>query len=950
MEFAAAFEALTGNPPFKWQARLFNDYFNKGELPSAIDLPTGLGKTSVMAIWLIARAQGAKLPRRLVYVVDRRAVVDQATAEAEKLRTALDGEASELKAGLGLTDKSLPISTLRGQFVDNRDWLADPCATAIVIGTVDMIGSRILFEGYGVSRKMRPYHAGLLGADALIVLDEAHLVPPFEKLLEAIESGNAADYEADRQRALGPRNAEHRKIIPPFRLLSLSATGKERKGARFQLVADDHADPVVKKRLNSRKMVSIEPLKEKQLLESVLADAAWALSENGCKPIRCLIYCDKREEAQKVFDKLSAQATPAKKSELAKATIELFTGARRFFEREGTIRQLASLGFIAGKTNESGKPAFLVATSAAEVGVDLDADHMVCDLVAWERMVQRLGRVNRRGEGDANVIIVDPGQPEPKKAGEPTDLAYKSLGVIRKLRTAGENGAHDASPAALLDLKQRSAGDKALFDAIEGATTPAPLRPALTRALVDAWSMTALDVHTGRPEIAPWLRGWIDKDGPQTAVVWRTHMPVRTKGGEASKKEVEEFFEAAPPHVSEKLEVETWAVVEWLVKRAAALSKVKEAAPDAADTAAEIDAIEHENAETDNEMPEPITRPLLQGGIVAFALTPAREFKQSFRLKEFDGEKKQKEALEKSLAGATLVIDARFSGLSGGLLKADDKTLPRTADDGGDWLPTGDALNEPLIKFRVRPFKDQQSVIEDPPDQSGDENWHKPFRFHTSRNEDGTPLSSLIVEKWRGASTKEDERSVSNPQSLAEHQSWAEEKAKAIATGVGLEGEHALALAIAARFHDEGKRAKRWQRAFKAPRDAAKFGIVGALAKTRGPIDQAILGHYRHEFGSLPYAEKDEAFKALNPDLQDLVLHLIAAHHGGARPVIDTRGCEHAPPSALQQRACDVALRFARLQKQWGPWGLAWWEALLRAADSQASRDNDEAARTAGRK
>jgi CRISPR-associated endonuclease/helicase Cas3 len=44
----------------------------------------------------------------------------------------------------------------------------------------------------------------------------------------------------------------------------------------------------------------------------------------------------------------------------------------------------------------------------------------------------------------------------------------------------------------------------------------------------------------------------------------------------------------------------------------------------------------------------------------------------------------------------------------------------------------------------------------------------------------------------------------------------------------------------------------------------------------------------------------------------------------------------------LEERARDVAMRFARLQKRWGPWGLAWWEALLRAADAQASRDNDE--------
>ena len=79
----------------------------------------------------------------------------------------------------------------------------------------------------------------------------------------------------------------------------------------------------------------------------------------------------------------------------------------------------------------------------------------------------------------------------------------------------------------------------------------------------------------------------------------------------------------------------------------------------------------------------------------------------------------------------------------------------------------------------------------------------------------------------------------------------------------------------------------------------------------------------------------------MGEEWRDLVLHIIAAHHGQARPVIATRGWEGAPPSALDERACEVALRFARLQKHWGPWGLAWWEALLRAADQQASRDND---------
>ncbi len=190
--FGDVFVALMGKRPFLWQCRLFRRFL-ESDIPSALDLPTGLGKTSVMAIWLLARALAREdvrkgIPRRLVYIVDRRAVVDQATEEAEKLRQAVNGDAAYLSEALGLGSGSLPISTLRGAYVDNREWLDNPAAPAIVVGTVDMIGSRLLFEGYGVSRKMRPYHAGLLGADTLIVLDEAHLVPPFEALLWQIAS------------------------------------------------------------------------------------------------------------------------------------------------------------------------------------------------------------------------------------------------------------------------------------------------------------------------------------------------------------------------------------------------------------------------------------------------------------------------------------------------------------------------------------------------------------------------------------------------------------------------------------------------------------------------------------------------------------------------------------------------------------------------------------------
>ena len=235
--------------------------------------------------------------------------------------------------------------------------------------------------------------------------------------------------------------------------------------------------------------------------------------------------------------------------------------------------------------------------------------------------------------------------------------------------------------------------------------------------------------------------------------------------------------------------------------------------------------------------------------------------------------------------------------------------------------------------FRVR--------RETTPSEPG-EDWRFEDEFVLSRDGEGNALEWLVVEHFMEAARREDARSIAKPQELAEHQDWTRREMLRIAKSVALPRPMANALAVAARLHDEGKKATRWQRAFKAPRDARRCGLTGPLAKTRGPIDQALLDGYRHEFGSLFYVERDLDFAALPSDLRDLVLHLVAAHHGFARPIIETRGCEDAPPSALEARARDVALRFSRLQKQWGPWGLAWLEALLRAADAQASRDNDE--------
>lgn len=953
--FTENFFRLTGySSPMLWQKRLFGRFVN-GVIPQAIDLPTGLGKTSVMAIWLIALARQAEtgnvnLPRRLVYVVDRRAVVDQATEEAEKLRDALNcndtpqsraahlkelqgdekkqalSALSALKGYLGFAEQEkLPISTLRGAHVDNREWLDDPSAPAIIVGTVDMIGSRLLFEGYGVSRKMRPYHAGLLGADTLVVLDEAHLVPPFQHLLRTIEKGERLQPEG--QGCLG--------ILPRLLVLPLSATqlmsvpdSMDRKP--FGLETEDREnDCLVQRRWRAQKTLRLEAQVEKW--DVALAEKAWTLATSGEEPSRVVVFCTRRDKLDDESGGPSVVGVQAEIERLAKQdkrefASELLVGGRRVKERQDAAAQLKRLGFAGGGLNRPPGPivpTFLLATSAGEVGIDFDADHMVCDLAPWERMVQRLGRVNRRGdEGrQATVVVFNTSDLKLKDEDRKTRLV-NTFALLKKIEEGGS-----LSSEGLAKLRN-DVGDRA----IEEASTPEPLRPALTRALVDAWSMTSLKQHTGRPAIAPWLRGWVEEE-PQTTVIWRTYLPIceGVAGWPRSpdKREIEAFFEAAAPHESEKLETETRRVVEWLQDRAEELLKRK-----SSDSQQQTDSTAETSGDISNaEKGEPLSAisnpgPLREKDIAIFVLSPDGSFERCITVGDLAEPRKgnARQVFQRNLTEKLIVVDARFGGLRDGMLDAKSNDAFPTADADDDWSKDAG--------FRVWPV-----TLETGENEEND--WHFEHDFVVNRDVEDQLTKWLRVEHYRTTAQSEDARSVSRPQGLAEHQSWAEQKARRIAERIGLSEHAAEALAVAAFLHDEGKRAPRWQRAFKAERDKKKCGLSGPLAKTRGPIDQAVLDGYRHEFGSLPYAIANARYQALPEEWRELVLHLIAAHHGQARPVIETRGCEDAPPSALEDRAREVALRFTRLQKRWGPWGLAWWEALLRAADQQASREND---------
>ena len=929
MDFSEAFRCLTGHGEFRWQARLYAQLVeNEEQWPKALDLPTGLGKTSVMAIWLLARAVNEQLPRRLIYIVDRRTVVDQATREAEKLRNAIEkDELRGIRNRLGLADRCLPISTLRGAHIDNREWLADPAAPAIVIGTVDMIGSRLLFDGYGVSRGMRPYHAGLLGADAFFVLDEAHLCPPFEALLESVQKLQRSDGNDNRQR------------IPMFHLLTLSATGRRCDGEDvFSLQDEDYKDEPVGNRLRSKKSLAVCALGLEEKLEDVLSSLAWM--KRG-RNNRVLVYCGSRKCAQQVYRKISSLA----KRERTGVQIELMVGARRVFERERLASWLEQTGFVSGSDVTRDAPVFLVATSAGEVGVDIDADHMVCDLVPFERMVQRFGRVNRLGMGQADIEVLaepprkgkldkprcpaDPGLAKPvmpekpgREASKEEHAEYKKKGTAyRKALKIYETGMKkyaremenyrkalrkyetewrqyhafeaclallkalqgDASPGALITLKEHAEHDRQLAKWMELACTPLLLRPALTLPLVESWSMTSLREHTGRPDIGPWLRGWIDEK-PQSMIAWRKHLPWNDDGETLDSDAIEAFFDAAPIHVLETLETYTHEIVDMLIKRAQAVLQ---------------------SGEYDTKQP------------VLMILGTAGDLCGVYRLGELaDGTKKK--TLEMELAGNRCVAASLLGGLDdSGLLDPKRDSVPGMFDSGWDEKVLDN------IGYRVAAAEE---------DINGE--WCIVYRHAVQLpdNDEDTDASMIVVGALRrtGVGRAGDPAVARREQRLDEHLAWAGEAARTIGKRLGLPEDYIRMLVVAARAHDLGKAREQWQNAMNAPIDGRPY------AKTKAGGNPRMLNGYRHEFGSLGDAMDDDELAALPEPLRELALHLIASHHGYARPAIPAIDPD-TPPSLLAERVGMVALRFARLQREWGPWGLAWWEAIFRAADWQAS-------------
>jgi CRISPR-associated endonuclease/helicase Cas3 len=169
------------------------------------------------------------------------------------------------------------------------------------------------------------------------------------------------------------------------------------------------------------------------------------------------------------------------------------------------------------------------------------------------------------------------------------------------------------------------------------------------------------------------------------------------------------------------------------------------------------------------------------------------------------------------------------------------------------------------------------------------------------------------------------------------------------------------ALDNAARWHDLGKADSRFQvllhggdalAAKFAPYKLAKGPFLRGGSRQRWEHSELPDG-FRHELVSLAMVCHEPAQSAEH----DLILHLIASHHGRCRPFAPCVIDESAPDVAFagftlsaSDRALrgahrldsEVADRFWALRRRFGWWGLAYLESLLRLSDWAASEKTSE--------
>jgi CRISPR-associated endonuclease/helicase Cas3 len=509
--FRRAFGGASGKDfqPLDYQRRLAEEPW-----PGLLDVPTGMGKTAAVALaWLWKRGwrergreagPDAETPRRLTYCLPMRVLVEQTYENVGGWLENLGilGEPGEGRVSVHL---------VMGGSEDAKEasWADYPEEDAILIGTQDMLLSRALMRGYGMSRYQWPVHFAWLHNDTMWVFDEVQLMGPGLPTSAQLEAFRQTTCLASSCRSLWASATLKRDWLrtvdfDPSSTIPLELSEEEKKA------------PEVRKRREAVKiltrcdvaLISTTPSKLEKAEESekadkltsndvkaylyALADRVLAAHQPGTTTLAIL---NTVERAQGLFveleDRFAESVRKTKKSATSAPLVSngqerlLIHSRFRAEDRRANEKRLHSHPPAEGR--------IVIATQAIEAGVDISARVLFTELAPWASLVQRFGRCNRYGEfnktREARVIWINVAEATPYTTEE-----------------------FEAARQAVANLKSAASAD------LPPITAETPLHPVLRRKdFLDLFN-TDPDLSGFDVDIAPYIR---DADDADVLLFWR---------------------------------------------------------------------------------------------------------------------------------------------------------------------------------------------------------------------------------------------------------------------------------------------------------------------------------------------------------------------------------------------------------------------------------------------
>ena len=388
--FDEFFLMATRHTPHGYQARIARD-----GLPAVVQAPTGTGKTGVILAWLWRRLHGPDpggTPRRLVYALPQRSLVEQVAGEAERWL-----------ANLALTECVALHVVMGGAGASQRQWRLDMHRPAIVVGTVDSLVSKALNRGYGIARATYPIDFALVTNGAHWVIDEIQLCPESTTTLRQLAAFAGTLGTAE------PFGLTCMSATVPEGLLSTVDNPAPRPGEVLGILPEERTGELAVRLAAAR---TIRRLAADPGDYAAIAAAAREQHRAGTLTLVVLNTVDTTRLVHK---------------HLRGGPFELTLLHSRF---RGIERAR-----LRDEITARPEDRIVVATQVVEAGIDLNASAMITEAAPWPSLVQRAGRCNRTGKvPDAGLWWVPAGQAASVRAGGHRRLEFRAGGARRPRR------------------------------------------------------------------------------------------------------------------------------------------------------------------------------------------------------------------------------------------------------------------------------------------------------------------------------------------------------------------------------------------------------------------------------------------------------------------------------------------------------------------------------------